>query len=73
VEMIEERHRRHKEEIKNNISHKINNERLKYCESLDKFMIQKREEELLRQEKAFKKYQHFVNNNIYLFLYSISA
>ena len=64
--MIEERHRRHKEEIKNNISHKINNERLKYCESLDKFMIQKR-------EKAFKKYQHFVTNKIYLFLYSISV
>lgn len=37
------------------------NERLKYCESLDKYMIKKREEELLREEKAFKKYQHFVS------------
>jgi len=73
VELIEERHKRHKEEIKNNISHKINNERLKYCESLDKYMIKKREEEALRQEKAFKKYQHFVSNNINIFLYSISV
>jgi hypothetical protein len=61
VELIEERHRRYKEEIKNNISHKMYNERLKYCESLDKYMIKKREEELLREEKAFKKYQHFVS------------
>ena len=61
--MLEERHKRHKEEIKNNILHKMNNERLKYCESLDKYMIKKREEELLREEKAFKKYEHFVSNN----------
>ena len=61
MELIEERHRRHKDEIKNMISHKINNERLKYCQSLDKFMIKRREEEELREEKAFKKYEHFVS------------
>ena len=38
-----------------------NNERLKYCASLDKFMIKKREEEALRKEKEFKKYQNFVS------------
>ncbi len=59
--MIEERNRRHKEEMQNKITQKINNERLKYCQSLDKFMIKKREEEVLRQKKAFKKYEHFVN------------
>ena len=71
MELIEERHKRHKEEIKDNISDKINNERLKYCQSLDKFMIKKREEETLRQEKAFKKYQHFVssNNNIFYIVF----
>ena len=59
--MIEERNRRHKEEMQNKITQKINNERLKYCQSLDKFMIKKREEEVLRQKKAFKKYENFVN------------
>ena len=59
--MIEERNRRHKEEMQNKITQKINNERLKYCQSLDKFMIKKREEEVLRQKKTFKKYEHFVN------------
>lgn len=61
MELIEERHRRHKDEIKNMISHKMNNERLKYCQSLDRFMIKKREEEEFREEKAFKKYEHFVS------------
>ena len=59
--MIELRHKRYKEDLKNNISEKINNERLKYCSSLDKFMIKKREEEALRKEKEFKKYQNFVS------------
>ncbi len=74
MELIEERHRRHKEEIKNMISHRINNERLKYCQSLDKFMIKRREEEELREEKAFKKYEHFVSIEFFIFkIYSFSA
>lgn len=59
--MIEERNRRYKEEMKNKISQRINNERLKYSQSLDKYMIKKREEETLRKQKALKKYEHFVN------------
>ena len=58
--MIEERNRRYKEEMKNKISQRINNERLKYSQSLDKYMIKKREEETLRKQKALKKYEHFV-------------
>jgi len=58
--MIEERNRRYKEEMKNKISQRINNERLKYSQSLDKYMIKKREEEALRKQKALKKYEHFV-------------
>ena len=59
--MIEERNRRYKEEMKNKISQRINNERLKYSQSLDKYMIKKRKEEALRKQKALKKYEHFVN------------
>jgi hypothetical protein len=59
--MIAERHRKHKEEIQNYISNRINNERKKYCESLEKYIMKQREEEILKKEKAFKKYQNFVS------------
>ena len=52
--MIEERRRRLKEEINNNIYQKINNERMKYCQSLDKYLLKKKEEEVLQKERAFK-------------------
>lgn len=54
--MIEERHKKYNEEIHVNILNRINNERRKYCESLDKYIIKRKEEEKLRKEKAFKKY-----------------
>ena len=59
--MIEERRRRLKEEINNNIYQKINNERMKYCQSLDKYLLKKKEEEVLQKERAFKKYENFVS------------
>lgn len=59
--MIEERHRKHKEEIQSFISNRINNERKKYCESLEKYITKKKEEEILKKEKAFKKYQNYVS------------
>ena len=68
--MIEERHRKYNEEIHINILNKINNERKKYCESLDKYLMKKKEEEKLKKEKAFKKYKNFlifikINYNLY--------
>jgi polyribonucleotide nucleotidyltransferase len=59
--MIEERHRKYNEEIHINILNRIHNERKKYCESLDKFMMKKKEEERIKKEKAFKKYENFVS------------
>ena len=59
--MIEERHRKHREAAHTYINNKINNERKKYCESLEKYIMKKREEEILKKEKAFKKYQNFVS------------
>ena len=59
--MIEERHKKYNEDIHLKILNKINNERKKYCESLDKYMTKKKEEEKLKKEKAFKKYEHFVS------------
>ena len=59
--MIEERHRKYNEEMHINILNRIYNERKKYCVSLDKYMLKKKEEERLKKEKAFKKYQNFVS------------
>ena len=59
--MIEERHRKHREATHTYICNRINNERKKYCESLEKYIMKKREEEILKKEKAFKKYQNFVS------------
>ena len=59
--MIEERHRKHREAKHTYITNRINNERKKYCESLEKYTMKKREEELMKKEKAFKKYQNYVS------------
>lgn len=61
MKLIEDRNKRNKEKIKNLISDKIRNERQKYCESLDKYIMKKKEEEELQKEKAFKKYKNFVS------------
>ena len=61
MKLIEERNKRNKEKIKNLISDKIKIERQKYCESLDKYIMKKKEEEELQKEKAFKKYKNFVS------------
>lgn len=59
--MIEERHKKYNEAIHMNILNKINNERRKYFQSLDKYNLKRKEEEKLQKEKEFKKYQNFVS------------
>jgi hypothetical protein len=68
VELIEDRHKRLTEEIKNNIYERINKEKLTYSRSLDRFLIKQKEDEVLRKEKAFKRYQNFVSNKFIIFL-----
>lgn len=59
--MIEERHKKYNDDIHAKLMNRINNERKKYCESLDKFMVKQKEEEKIKKERAFKKYQNFVS------------
>ncbi len=68
MELIEDRHKRLTEEIKNNIYERINKEKLTYSRSLDRFLIKQKEDEVLRKEKAFKRYQNFVSNKFIIFL-----
>ena len=51
--MIEERHRKYNEEIHINILNRIHNERKKYCESLDKFMMKKKRRRKNKKRKSF--------------------
>lgn len=66
--MIEDRHKRITEEIKNNIYERLNKEKLAYSRSLDRFLIKQKEDEVLRKEKAFKRYQNFVSNKFIILL-----
>ena len=68
MELIEDRHKRLTEEIKNNINERINKEKLTYSRSLDRFLIKQKEDEVLRKEKAFKRYKNFVSNKFIIFL-----
>lgn len=68
MELIEDRHKRLTEEIKNNIYERINKEKLTYSRSLDRFLIKQKEDEVLRKEKAFKRYKNFVSNKFIIFL-----
>ena len=43
MELIEDRHKRLTEEIKNNIYERINKEKLTYSRSLDRFLIKQKE------------------------------
>jgi hypothetical protein len=61
VELIEDRHKRVIEEIKKNIYERRNRERLTYSKSLDRFLLKKKEEEVLKKEKDFKKFENFVS------------
>lgn len=63
MKLIEDRNKKEKEKRKNKIAEKIKNEREKYCLSLDKYMIKRKEEEALLKEKAFQKYKNFVSYN----------
>ena len=60
MELIEDRHKRVIEEIKKNIYERRNRERLTYSKSLDRFLLKKKEEEVLKKEKDFKKFENFV-------------
>ena len=61
MELIEDRHKRVIEEIKKNLSERRNRDRLTYSKSLDRFLLKKKEEEVLKKEKDFKKFENFVS------------
>ena len=61
VKKIEERNNYNKEIKNKEISKKNYRERKNYISSLDRYMAKQKEESMIREEKAFKKYQGYVS------------
>ena len=59
---IEERYNRYRENLKKNLNNKLANEREKYALSKERHLQEMKQEDELRQAKAFKKYEGYVRN-----------
>lgn len=57
---IEERYNRYRENLKKNLNNKLANEREKYALSKERHLQEVKQEDELRQAKAFKKYEGYV-------------
>ena len=58
---IQERYDRYRENLKKSLSNKLANEREKYYISKERHLQDVKQEEELRQAKAFKKYEGYVS------------
>ena len=58
---IEKRHNQNKLKLNKKIVKKNNKERNNFKSSLDKYLTKQKEESVIRQEKAFQKYQTYVS------------
>ncbi len=67
---IEKRHNQNKLKLHKKIVKKNNKERNNFISSLDKYLTKQKEESVIRQEKAFQKYQTYVSY-IYIINYQI--
>lgn len=64
MKLIEERHNKYKEIAKKIFSSKLSMEREKYEISQEKYLLNKKLEQELKEEKAFKKYEGYVSQNL---------
>jgi hypothetical protein len=77
VKLIEERHKKYKEDTKHQLSNKLIIEREKYEANFEKELDKRKKEEESKEEKIMKKYEGYVsneyliNNLLHIYLYSI--
>lgn len=72
MKLIEERHNKYKEISKQCLTNKLQDKREKYEISHEKYLFNKKQEEELREEKIFKKYEGYVRIIIFLYTYLYS-
>ena len=67
MKLIEERHKKYKEETKNQLTNKLIEEREKYEMNFEKELNKRKKEEESKEEKIMKKYEGYVSHT-YSFL-----
>jgi len=76
VKLIEERHKKYKEDTKNQLTNKLIEEREKYEANYEKELKKRKKEEESKEEKIMKRYEGYVSNAyliynlLHIYLYS---
>ena len=66
MHLIEERHNKFKAISQKSLADKLSEKREKYIISHEKYLVNKKQEEDLRDEKMFKKYEGYVRLFFYI-------
>jgi hypothetical protein len=67
VKLIEERHKKYKEETKNQLTNKLIEEREKYEANFEKELNKRKKEEESKEEKIMKRYEGYVSNKYLIY------
>ena len=76
MKLIEERHKKYKEDTKNQLTNKLIEEREKYEVNYEKELKKRKKEEESKEEKIMKRYEGYVSNTyliynlFHIYLYS---
>ena len=62
MKLIEERHKKHKEETKHQLTNKLIEERGKFEVNFEKELNKRKKEEESKEEKIMKRYEGYVSN-----------
>ena len=67
MKLIEERHKKYKEETKNQLTNKLIEEREKYEANFEKELNKRKKEEESKEEKIMKRYEGYVSNKYLIY------
>jgi hypothetical protein len=67
VKLIEERHKKYKEDTKNQLTNKLIAEREKYEANFEKELNKRKKEEESKEEKIMKRYEGYVSNKYLIY------
>lgn len=71
MKLIQERHNKNIELSKRCFSNKLTDKRAKFEINHDKYLLSKKQDEELREEKIFKKYEGYVRKIFFIYLYIV--
>ena len=67
MKLIEERHKKYKEDTKNQLTNKLIEEREKYEANFEKELNKRKKEEESKEEKIMKRYEGYVSNKYLIY------